>query len=82
MKVVALTFAFIVTLLFGFTLGQLKEREDTIAAWDDITVVADGTLIANPSAYAFNPEELADHDNVRIINNRKAAIDVAFNEDK
>lgn len=54
---------------------QLQAEIDT--AWDDITVVADGTLIPNPAAYAYDPRALASKKNVVIIDNRTAAIDAA-----
>lgn len=68
-------------LALGYAGGRLDEavrnQDEINSAWDDITVVADGTLIANPASYAYNPAPLANARNVRIIDNQSAAIDAA-----
>lgn len=71
-------------LLLGFAIGAGVQGQHDInnieQAWDGITVVKDGTLVANPSAYAYHPEDLAKAKSVRIIDNRTAAIAAAMNE--
>lgn len=61
----------------GANLQQIHDINRIEEAWDGITVVSDGTLVPNPSAYAYYPEDLAKAKSVRIINNRAAAITVA-----
>lgn len=64
--------------LIGGAIGETMERDRIMDAWNDhLTIVADGTLVANPSYYAFFPEALADSKNVRIISNKSAALDAA-----
>jgi hypothetical protein len=62
----------------GYITGKTSIQVEIDQAWEGVTVVADGTLIANPAAYAYNPQSLADAHNVRIINNSKAAASVAY----
>lgn len=61
----------------GGNIQSARDASEIEAAWSNITVVADGTLIANPAAYAYDPQQLADARNVRIISNSRAAISVA-----
>ena len=73
---------FVVCAIFGGIIGgniqASRDAAEIQAAWDDITVVADGTLVANPSAYAYDPQQLADARNVRIISNSRAAAAAAW----
>lgn len=63
--------------VIGASFQQQHDLNRIKQAWDGITVVSDGTLIPNPSAYAYYPEDLAKAKSVRIVDNRAAAIAVA-----
>lgn len=64
--------------IIGGNIEEMQRAAEIQSAWDGVTVVADGTLIANPAYYADHPEELASARNVRIISNSRAAAEAAF----
>jgi heptaprenylglyceryl phosphate synthase len=59
--------------IVGGGINQRQQDAEIEAAWDNVVVVRDGTLIANPAAYATDPEALADGQVVIISKGRAAA---------
>jgi hypothetical protein len=69
------------SILGGVVGGNIKPTAQQAAlddAWDSVTVVADGTFVANPAYYADHPEDLAMARHVRIIDNSRAAMEAAW----
>lgn len=64
--------------IIGGGINDMQRNNEVDAAWDRVVVVTDGTLVADPSYYATHPEDLAAARNVRVIDTRKAAIELAF----
>lgn len=66
--------------VIGSTIQADRDAAEIEAAWDDITVVKDGTLIANPAAYAYDPSSLAKADHLTISSNRSAGAEQALHD--
>lgn len=68
--------------IIGGGIDEIQRTAEIEQAWSGITVVADGTLIPNPSAYAYDPSHLASAKNVRIIDNAQAGYDIALHGER
>lgn len=61
----------LIGLLLGSVIADYSQMNKVHDAWSEVIVVDNGTLVANPSYYAYHPEEL---EGVRVISKSNAAI--------